>query len=107
MGELVEVEPGRWRIVKSTIAPARSALPCPHIIGDIMPATEHVDGKFYTSKSSFRAVTRSLGLTEVGNEKFKPKQRASASPAAKIARRDAVRQATARYKAGERSRNVP
>jgi len=99
MGELIEVEPGRWRFVKPTIAPARSALPCPHIISDIMPATEQVDGRFYTSKSAFRAVGRSLGLTEVGNEKFKPKQRASSSPVAKAARREAIGKAMARYKA--------
>jgi hypothetical protein len=53
----------------------RSDLPCPMLISDDMQAAEHVDGKFYTSKSSFRRVTRENGLTEVGNEKLnhKPK----------------------------------
>ena len=51
----------------------------PQIISDIMPETEHVDGRFYTSKSMFRKVTRANGLTEVGNEKHKPKLRASTS----------------------------
>jgi hypothetical protein len=96
MGELVEVEPGRWRVVKPTIAAARSALPCPHVISDIMPPTEQVDGRFYTSKSQFRAVGRSLGLIEVGNEKLKPKQRASADPAHRKQRRDAIGRAIAR-----------
>ena len=105
MGELVEVEPGRWRIVKPTIALARSALPCPHIISDIMPPTEQVDGRFYTSKSAFRAVGRSLGLIEVGNEKLAPRVRASADPVHKKRRREAIGKAIARYKAGERSKN--
>lgn len=48
----------------------RSDLPCPMIMGDSMPACEHVDGKFYDSKSAYRAVTKANGLTEVGNEKL-------------------------------------
>ena len=56
-------------------APARSGLPCPQIITDEMPPTEQVDGKFYTSKSAYRAVGRANGLIEVGNEKFKPRKR--------------------------------
>lgn len=40
------------------------------LISDEMPAAEHVDGRFYTSKAAFRAVTRANGLTEVGNEKL-------------------------------------
>ena len=104
MGDLVEVEPGRWRIVRETIAPARSALPCPHVISDIMPATEQVDGRFYTSKSQFRAVGRSLGLIEVGNEKPKPKVRATDTKEVKAARRQALRRAVERFKAGDRPR---
>jgi hypothetical protein len=107
MGELVEIEPGRWRVVKQTTPPARSALSCPFIISDFMPPTEQVDGLFYTSKSQFRAVGKSLGLIEVGNEKLKPKVRASADPAHRKRRREAIGRAIARYKAGERSRDVP
>jgi hypothetical protein len=44
-----------------------------------MPLVEQVDGRFYDSKSKFRAVGKSLGLIEVGNEKPKPKVRATAS----------------------------
>jgi hypothetical protein len=51
-------------------AAQRSDLPCPMLISDEMPAAEHVDGRFYTSKAAFRAVTRANGLTEVGNEKL-------------------------------------
>ena len=63
---LIEVEPGRWRIDKRTIPVARSSLPCPMVISDAMPPTEQVDGRFYESKSQFRAVGRSLGLIEIG-----------------------------------------
>jgi hypothetical protein len=93
---LVEIEPGRFRFLRPSLPPARSDLPCPHIISDIMPETEQVDGRFYTSKRAFRAVGRALGLTEVGDQKFKPKQRASADPNVKKARRDALQRALAR-----------
>jgi hypothetical protein len=93
---LVEIEPGRFRFVRPSLPPARSDLPCPHIISDIMPETEQVDGRFYTSKRAFRAVGRALGLTEVGDQKFKPKQRASADPNVKKARREALQRALAR-----------
>lgn len=46
----------------------RSSLPCPMLIGDSMPAAEHVDGNFYESKSAYRAVTKARGLIEVGND---------------------------------------
>lgn len=42
--------------------------PCPRVIGDTMPALEHVDGKHYDSKSAFRAVTKAHGYQEVGND---------------------------------------
>jgi hypothetical protein len=93
---LVEIEPGRFRFVRQSLPPARSDLPCPHIISDIMPETEQVDGRWYTSKRAFRAVGRALGLTEVGDQKFKPKQRASADPNVKKARREALQRAIAR-----------
>jgi hypothetical protein len=100
--ELIEVAPGRWRMARPTAPSARSDLPCPMIIRDEMPPTEQVDGVFYTSKARFRAVGRALGLTEVGNEKFKPKTRASASAANKRARRQDFERAVAQYRAGRR-----
>jgi hypothetical protein len=93
---LVEIEPGRFRFVRETPPPARSDLPCPHIISDIMEPTEQVDGVYYTSKRAFRAVGRALGLTEIGDQKFKPKQRASTDPNVKKARREALQRALAR-----------
>lgn len=53
---------------KAGIAPARADLSVPHVISDTMPATEHVDGKFYESKSAYRRVTRERGYVEVGND---------------------------------------
>jgi hypothetical protein len=105
MPELVEVEPGRWRMRREPRPPARSDLPCPAVISDIMPPTEQVNGQFYTSKRAFRAVGRELGLIEVGNEKPKPRPRATDAPAVKQQRREAVQRAVARYRAGERPAN--
>jgi hypothetical protein len=103
MVELIEVEPGKWRVKRPLLTPARSDLPLPSVISDSMEPTEHVDGRFYASKAAFRAVTKAHGLTEVGNEKTaKPKARASSSKQQKEARRQAIRQAVARYRAGER-----
>jgi hypothetical protein len=104
MNGLIEVEPGRWRVDKRGIAPARSALPCPHVISDTMDPTEQVDGKFYTSKSAFRAVGKELGLTEIGTEKIKPKQRASATREQKEKRKKSLKLALDKYKAGYRSK---
>ena len=71
-----------------------------------MEPTEQVDGKFYTSKAAFRAVGRALGLTEVGNEKPGPRQRASASKEAKAQRRQSLKKAIERYKAGDRAKQI-
>jgi hypothetical protein len=103
--DLVEVEPGKWRIRRAVRQPARSALPLPYVISDSMPPTEQVDGKFYESKRAFRAVGRANGLIEVGNEKPKLKTtRASADPAQKHARRAALQKAAEKFKAGIRLR---
>lgn len=45
-----------------------SAFPTPMVIGDTMEPTEHLDGKFYTSKSQYRAVTKAHGCVEIGND---------------------------------------
>src|SRR5262245_16321929 len=102
MVELVEVEPGRFRIARRRLPVQRSSLPMPMVISDEMPPTEQVDGIFYTSKAAFRRVGRQLGLTEVGNEKFKPKKRSTDAPDIKRKRRDSLEKAIARYKAGDR-----
>lgn len=102
--ELVEIEPGRFVVKRKPRRPARSDLAVPYVISDIMEPTEQVDGKFYTSKSQFRAVGRALGLTEVGNEKFKPKTRSSNERSVKESRRRHIKTAIERYKSGQRAR---
>jgi hypothetical protein len=77
----------------------------PHVISDIMDPVEQVDGKFYTSKRQFRAVGRANGLVEVGNEKMKPKTRASTTREAKDARQKAIHAAVQKFKAGVRTRS--
>ncbi len=102
--KLIEIEPGRFRFVKPQTPPARSDLPLPYVISDTMDAVEQVDGRFYTSKSQFRAVGKSLGLTEIGNEKRKPKVRSTDLPETKQARRTVLKTALEKYKSGHRVR---
>ena len=75
---------------------ARSNLPCPMMILDTMPPTEHVDGKLYTSKSQFRAVTKARGFVEVGNDpgRFKKPERQKPDRAAI---KEAVHKAVAQH----------
>jgi hypothetical protein len=100
--KLIEVEPGKWRVKRTPQNFARSEHPRPFVISDIMEPTEQVDGKFYSSKRAFRAVGRALGLTEVGTEKPKPKARASSDRAVKEARRETIKTAIAKVRAGHR-----
>lgn len=102
MVRLVEVEPNKWRVERRDVAPARSALPTPYVISDTMDPTEQVDGKFYTSKAAFRATGRALGLVEIGSEKIKPKQKASAKREEKEKRRQSLKLALDKYRAGYR-----
>jgi hypothetical protein len=106
MVELEEFTPGKFRVKRSELRPARSSLPCPQIISDSMPATEQVDGRFYESKRAFRAVGRSLGLVEVGNEKLKPRTPPHSTREAKAGRIQSIKKAIDRYKAGDRPRKA-
>jgi hypothetical protein len=74
----------------------------PYVISDTMEPTEQVNGKFYTSKATFRAVGRELGLIEVGTEKPKPFVRSTDRREVKAARRQALKNAVEKYKAGHR-----
>ena len=98
----MQTGPTSWAWVTQREPPKRGDLPLPYVISDIMPPTEQVDGKFYTSKSQFRAVGRSLGLIEVGNEKLKPKTRASEDRKVKEERKQSIKIALEKYKAGHR-----
>ena len=106
MVELVEIAPGRWRVKREgyDLGRARSDLPLPFVISDTMDPTEQVDGKFYTSKAAFRAVGRAHGLTEVGNERPKPRQRATTDKIVEKKRRQAIHTAIQKVKAGVRTR---
>lgn len=101
--EYVQTGPHSWAFVTVREPPKKGDLPVPYVISDIMEPVEQVDGNFYTSKSQFRAVGRSLGLTEVGNEKPKPKKRATDDKKAmREARIQSLKKAKERYNAGER-----
>lgn len=106
MVRLVEVEPNKWRVARQAGEPARSALPCPNVISDTIEPTEQVDGKYYTSKAAFRATGRALGLTEIGTEKAKPRQRASARQEEKEGRHKSLKLALDKYKAGYRAKRI-
>lgn len=82
----------------------RSSLPLPYVISDTMDATEQVDGKFYESKSEFRAVGKALGLIEVGNEKLPPRVRSSKQPGFKEKRRQVLKVALEKVRAGQYER---
>lgn len=74
MSELVEFDLGNGRKVYRYSKPqleirTRSDLPTPMFIRDEMPETEHpCDGRSYTSKSAFRAVTKANNCIEMGND---------------------------------------
>jgi hypothetical protein len=98
----MQTGPTSWAFVTQAEPPKRGDLPLPYVISDNMEPTEQVDGKFYTSKRQFRAVGRSLGLTEVGTEKPKPKPRATELKETKIRRKQSIKIAMEKYAAGHR-----
>lgn len=105
MGHWEAIAEGRWRWNGGKVRPepARSDLPMPGVISDTMPLTEQVNGKFYDSKSRFRAVGRSLGLTEVGSEKPGPRTHPWRNdPVLKRRRRETIGRTIAEWKMGRR-----
>jgi hypothetical protein len=105
MRKLVEIAPNRWRFMREQTSPARSDLPLPYVISDTMDPTEQVDGKFYTSKSEFRATGKALGLIEVGNEKLPPRVRSSMQSGFKEKRRQILKTALEKVRAGHHERH--
>jgi hypothetical protein len=99
----MQTGPTSWAFVTVTAPPKRGDLPLPYVISDCMEPVEQVDGQFYTSKRQFRAVGKSLGLIEVGNEKVAPKRRASTENVTKEKRRKTIHAAIQKFKAGVRS----
>jgi hypothetical protein len=101
--EYVQIGPTSWAFVTVREPPKKGDLPVPYVISDTMDPVEQVDGRFYTSKAEFRRVGRSLGLTEVGNEKPKMKVRETANKKAmREGRIQSLKKAKERYNAGER-----
>ena len=98
----MQTGPTSWAFVTVTAPPKRGDMPLPYVISDTMEPVEQVDGKFYTSKRQYRAVGRAHGLIEVGNEKIKPKGRASEARNVKAARREAIHTSIQKFKAGVR-----
>ncbi len=76
----------------------RSHLPTPFVVSDVMDLTEHLDGKFYDSKSRYRKVTKEHGCIEVGNDpaRLRPKQKPKPD---RQGIRDAIKVASQRVKA--------
>ena len=111
MRRLCEVINGDGRRVYRFMDPDRpppdmlSSLPRPFVISDTMAPTEQVDGKFYTSKSEFRAVGKTLGLIEVGTEKLQPRTRSSADPAFRRKRQEGIKTAIEKVRAGHYERH--
>lgn len=84
--------------------PARSHLPFPMVMSDVMePVQSQLDGKLYDSKSALRATYRAAGCIEVGNDpaRFKPRQLKKVD---RKAVRATLEKAEARFNRGERVR---
>ena len=96
---LYRIGKNRWTNRPPEQPAARSDLPRPMVISDTMDPVEQVDGSWHTSKAKFRAVGRSLGLTEMGNDRRPPK---TFTPDPPEARRKSIRTAIDKYKAGHR-----
>ena len=73
---------------------ARGDFPTPMVSSDTMDPIEHVDGRSYTSKSQYRAVTKAHGYVEVGNDPARLRRPEPPKPD-RQARVDAVKKAVA------------
>lgn len=87
---------------KPETEPARSDLPFPRIMSDVMePVQSMLDGKLYDSKSALRATYRAAGVVEVGNDpaRLKPFKR---PPIDRRKIKTTLEKAEARFNRGER-----
>lgn len=70
------------------------------VISDTMPETKHHGtGRVHTSKAKFRADTRAIGATEIGNEPIRPRAPVRLD---RGQRREAIRKAIYDLKNGHR-----
>lgn len=82
--------------------PARSNLPFPRIMSDVMaPVQSMLDGKLYESKSALRATYRAAGCVEVGNDPARFRPFVKPKPDRRKIK-EALEKATARFNRGER-----
>jgi hypothetical protein len=87
---------------KPQTEPARSALPFPRVISDVMdPVQSMLDGKYYTSKSALRATYKQGGVVEVGNDPQRFAKRKKAKPNLKQIK-TTLEKAEAKFNNGER-----
>ncbi len=84
----------------------RSDLPTPYVNSDTMDLTEHVDGKFYDSKSAFRARTKAEGCIEVGNDPARHRRQPTRKKSTREERRAAIAEAKAKVEQGYRPKPV-
>ena len=78
------------------------SLPIPYFISDTTDPLQHpIDGKFYTSKSTFSKITRDAGAIEVGNDPARLRPPEKPKPDLK-GMRDSLEKAKSRYIRGER-----
>lgn len=81
---------------KEYTPPKRADFACPMFNSDTMDPVEHVDGKHYTSKSQYRAVTKAHGYIEVGDDPARHKRTPPPKPDRK-AIKEAVAKAAAQH----------
>lgn len=82
--------------------PARSNLPFPHIMSDVMePVQSMLDGRLYDSKSALRATYRAAGCVEVGNDAARFRPFVKPKPDRRKIK-ETLEKATARFNRGER-----
>lgn len=94
MKQWVDLGNGRkvWRSVDTQPIARSDMLPVPNFISDTMEPTEHLDGKFYTSKSRFREITKAHDCVEIGNDPARLRRPTMVKPD-KAKNREALKQA--------------
>lgn len=87
---------------KRETPPARSDLPFPRVMSDVMePVQSMLDGKYYDSKSALRATYRATGHIEVGNDPQRLAPRKKPKPDRRQIK-TTLERAEARFNRGER-----
>lgn len=96
-----------YRAVRPSSESKRGAVPLPGVVTDSMPALQHVDGKYYDSKSAFRRVTKAHGYIEVGNDPARLRHAPAPRKPDPKEIRETIEKAAARVRRGERPKHTP